>query len=343
MKRDSARVLCIVLAMLILGLCFSACGGKESNAPEINNPSAVTEEEDSETESPEEQSSTPQPVSTAAAEPTKEPVTVAIKYDNKEAAELSFMTASVFQLKADSSDGSGGGVWTSSDAGIASVDENGIVTCWKAGTAKITYTLGDASAVCTLKVDEPTVKILFGDTEKNDISLSGQWGYEIQLTAVVSPAETDVTWSSEDPAVATVSETGYVTALRGGNTVISCACGTAKAECIIRVLGTPPAQAEETAKATPDPNDKTPRVVITYAGAANTDFTIPVGTSVDMNYDLYNIDPNAAVTWSIADTAIATVNDAGVVTGVKKGTTKLICTCGENKCECIVRISDVQG
>ena len=221
------------------------------------------------------------------------------------------------------------------------MDENGIVTCWKVGNPKITYTIGDASASLSLTVTEPTIKICYGDVEKTDISLSSQWGYEIQLTAAVTPEGSEVTWSSEDPAIATVSETGLVTGKKMGYTNIVCKSGTAKAVCIIRVADNPPAAAAAAAQATPDPNDKTPRVVITCFGLPNSDFTITVGQSVDLNCTMYNIDPNTnKETWTIEDTAIATVNENGVVTGVKAGTTKVICTVGDVKCETIVRVTD---
>lgn len=126
-----------------------------------------------------------------------------------------------------------------------------------------------------------------------------------------------------------------------GYTNIICKSGTAKAVCIIRVADNPPAAAAAAPQATPDPNDKTPRVVITCFGLPNSDFTITVGQSVDLNCTMYNIDPSTnKETWTIEDTAIATVNENGVVTGVKAGTTKVICTVGDVKCETIVRVTD---
>ena len=42
----------------------------------------------------------------------------------------------------DSSDGTTGGEWTSSDVAVATVDTTGVVTGVTAGTADITYTVG---------------------------------------------------------------------------------------------------------------------------------------------------------------------------------------------------------
>ena len=333
----------VALALAAAALCFSltGCGisdffknrdNKTQDDPNAS-PSAAS------TTTP--KAATPVPEVSATPEATKEPVKVEIFYENKAVTELSFQTSTVIRLQAVASDGSTGGIWTSSDASSASVDENGIVTCWKVGNPKITYTIGDASASLSLTVTEPTIKICYGGVEKTDISLSGQWGYEIQLTAAVTPEGSEVTWSSEDPAIATVSETGLVTGKKMGYTNIVCKSGTAKAVCIIRVADNPPAAAAAAAQATPDPNDKTPRVVITCFGLPNSDFTITVGQSVDLNCTMYNIDPSTnKETWTIEDTAIATVNENGVVTGVKAGTTKVICTVGDVKCETIVRVTD---
>lgn len=235
----------VALALAAAALCFSltGCGisdffkNKDNKTQDDPNasPSAAL------TATPE--AATPAPEVSATPEATKEPVKVEIFYENKAVTELSFQTSTVIRLQAVASDGSTGGIWTSSDASSASVDENGIVTCWKVGNPKITYTIGDASASLSLTVTEPTIKICYGGVEKTDISLSGQWGYEIQLTAAVTPEGSEVTWSSEDPAIATVSETGLVTGKKMGYTNIVCKSGTAKAVCIIRVADNPPAAA----------------------------------------------------------------------------------------------------
>ena len=335
-----------LLVLLIASLCLSLTG---CGISDLFRKDEESETADTGADASAAPVTTPQPSADASASPetsssteaSPEPVKIEIFYESEPVTTLSFQTSTVIRLTAAASDGSSGGIWTSSDASSASVDENGIVTCWKVGTPKITYTLGDASASVTITVTEPTVKIYFGDTEKSDISLSSLWGFEIQLTAVVTPEGSKVTWSSEDTGVATVSETGLVTGVRAGTTNVVATCGTAKASCIIRVTETPPATKAADAAATPDPNDKTPRVVITCFGVPNSDFTISVGQSVDLNCTLYNIDPSTnKETWTIADTAIATVNENGVVTGVKKGTTKVICAVGDVKCETIVRVTE---
>ena len=77
----------------------------------------------------------------------------------------------------------------------------------------------------------------------NETSLAMNPGTTAQLSVTVTPAEafnSDVTWSSSDENVATVSETGLVTAVAGGTCTITC---TAKdgsgvtATCLVTVVG----------------------------------------------------------------------------------------------------------
>ena len=369
MRKGTTRLL-LILA-LALALCvFSAGCGERGKTEAAGDPTAAATPEPV-TELPGDESSAPAasgapdasgaggaatpapPVDAApdAAEPTpeptpeasREPITVELQYNGNPITAMSFMTSSVFQLEAVASDGSIGGTWTSSDASSASVDANGVVTCWKAGTPKITYTLNDASASCTLTITEPTVAIYFGGAPKNDITLNSIWGYTIQLVSVVNPLGSEVTWSSDDTAVASVSDNGFVTAHKMGTAVISCKCGTATAICYIRVTDNPPAYLAPT----PDPNDGTPRIVITYAGVANSDFTMTVGQALDMDYALFNIDPaTAQVTWSVLDPAYATVDANGVIVAKKstwgiaplRNYTVLKVTCGNYSYESYVFI-----
>lgn len=369
MRKGTIRLLLILALLFALCVCFTACGERDQKPADGDptasaSPEPVTElpGEDTPvsdvpevTDAPETAgAATPAPPADPAAvdteqtpEPTSaapsEPITVELQYNGNPITAMSFMTSSVFQLEAVASDGSSGGTWTSSDASSASVDANGVVTCWKAGSPKITYTLNGASASCTLTITEPTVAIYFGGAPKNDITLNSIWGYTIQLVSVVNPLGSEVTWSSDDTSVASVTENGFVTAHKMGTAVISCKCGTAQAICYIRVTDNPPAYLAPT----PDPNDGTPRIVITYAGVANSDFTMTVGQALDMDYALFNIDPaTAQVTWSILDPNYASVDANGVIVAKKstwgiaplRNYTVLKVTCGNYSYESYVFI-----
>ena len=345
MKRKTIRSACILLLAVMLCLCLSACGDKSGSAdasPEPSStPAPVTEAsvpEDAAVVAEPEETAAPTPEPTP--EPSREPTTVKLQYDGSDVTDLSFLSADVFQLRAITNDGSTGGTWTSSDASSASVDENGIVTCWKGGSPKITYTVNGASASVSLTISDPTVQITFAGQVKTDVAISSMYGFKVQFNALVTPAGSTVTWTSEDSSVASVDETGLVVAHKIGNTTIYATCGTAKAACIIRVLDAPPAYLAPT----PAPDDTTPRIVITFLGFPNDNFMLKVGSSVNMDYVLYNIDPGAKVTWSIQDPAYASVDQDGIVVGLKstygvwpdRNYTILKVTCGDVSFESFV-------
>ena len=68
-------------------------------------------------------------------------------------------------------------------------------------------------------------------------SLTLTVGDSAQLTATAETAGTSLTWTSSNPAVATVDKTGTVTALAAGTATITAKAGTASAACLVQVEG----------------------------------------------------------------------------------------------------------
>ena len=105
--------------------------------------------------------------------------------------------------------------WKSSNGKVASVDENGTVTCLKSGSATITATSGKVKATVTIKVTG-LVKGITVTTKKAADSLTLASGKTLALKANVEPANASnkaVTWSITDgSAYAKVSSSGVITA-----------------------------------------------------------------------------------------------------------------------------------
>jgi GH43 family beta-xylosidase/uncharacterized protein YjdB len=121
--------------------------------------------------------------------------------------------------------------WSTSNSVVASV-YGGLVTAHSTGTAVITATTADGgyTAACTVSVweySEPETPVRVTGVSLNQTSAqlyTNHGSPTIQLTANVLPADAAnkaVTWSSSNPAAATVDETGLVKVLAAGTAVIT--------------------------------------------------------------------------------------------------------------------------
>ena len=123
--------------------------------------------------------------------------------------------------------------WATSDASIATVAD-GVVTAHGVGTATITAFIdadgdgvvdeGELKAECEVEVSAADIHATSITLDKESGELVA--GQKVALTAVVEPSNTTdtVSWSTSDPAVATVAD-GVVTAVGAGTATITVAAG----------------------------------------------------------------------------------------------------------------------
>ena len=121
--------------------------------------------------------------------------------------------------------------WLSSDEKVAKVDQTGKIQAIAAGTAVITAKAGEKTATCKVTVNIPMTSIYLNKTsiELNSI------GDSYQLSASYSPsdAEGTIIWKSEDEGIASVDQTGKVTAVGKGTTTITASCGNVIGTCTV--------------------------------------------------------------------------------------------------------------
>ena len=112
--------------------------------------------------------------------------------------------------------------WSSSDPSVVSV-VNGYIVALKTGRATITVMTEDGgkTATCEVTVNTKTVPVTSVSLDKTSVELIE--GDVLTLTVTINPSNAsnkNVTWSSSNPSVATVSN-GKVTALKVGNATIT--------------------------------------------------------------------------------------------------------------------------
>ena len=119
-------------------------------------------------------------------------------------------------------------MWASSNPGVASVTQAGLVIAVSNGVTTITATTQDGGYTdnCEVRVELPEApNVPVTDVELNTqrITLS-RIGTSYQLKADVMPANAtnqSVTWASSNPNVATVTDAGLVTAVSEGTAIIT--------------------------------------------------------------------------------------------------------------------------
>ena len=133
--------------------------------------------------------------------------------------------------------------WTSSNTNVATVDNNGNVTGLRDGTATITCTANNGVyGSCRVTVSSIKVTNIILSTE----NLTLKYGAKKQLSAAIIPTNAsnkDVTWSSSNPSIASVSATGLVTGVNNGTSRITCTANDGsgvKAICNVSVQDSDP-------------------------------------------------------------------------------------------------------
>ncbi|MDO4704499.1 Ig-like domain-containing protein [Tannerella sp.] len=114
--------------------------------------------------------------------------------------------------------------WSSDNEAVASVDDDGEVHAYKSGEAVITVTTKDGgkTARATVKVTGASVSVSGVNLDKSQLELTA--GQKGKLKATVLPADAtnrEVTWSSDNEAVASVDDDGEVHAYKSGEAVIT--------------------------------------------------------------------------------------------------------------------------
>ncbi len=112
--------------------------------------------------------------------------------------------------------------WSSSDSTIASVDNNGVVTGHKAGTATITVKTKDGGKTATCKVTVTDKVVAVTEVKLDKTTAEMKVGDTLTLTATVTPdnaTNKKVTWKSDKTDIADVDANGKVTAKAKGTKV----------------------------------------------------------------------------------------------------------------------------
>lgn len=193
----------------------------------------------------------------------------------------------------------------SSNPEIVRVNKGNTLTAVREGNATITISAGDVSKTFTVSVK--TVPVESITLNKTNIDL--QLGLKDSLEAVVAPenaTDKSITWTSNNPEIVEISESGSLHALAVGSTSLICTSSDGVvAECSVSVFEVFPEK-------------------ITLA---DKELKIETGQTAT---PVIKIEPDHAnnknFSCTIEDENIATIDKSGTITGKQDGETKLIIT-----------------
>jgi len=206
-----------------------------------------------------------------------------------------------------STTGTAGGTWTSSNTAIATIDANGIVTGISPGTITITYSL--TSSACSLGNNTATLTInVIASPDAG--TLSGATSLCVGATSTISSnGNTGGTWSSSPTGVATVDANGLVTGISIGTVTIT--YSVSSSSCTTSDFST---------------------FIIDVTPGANAGNLTGQSTICTGNTTTIISNGNSGGAWISSNPSVASINTAGIVTGLNPGTTTITYSVNANGC-----------
>lgn len=195
--------------------------------------------------------------------------------------------------------------WKSKDPKIATV-ENGVIQGLKPGTTTISAKVGDDTLECKVKVKRKTFKI----SHKEATFYEGDEG---QLG--IENAYPDIKWETNNAAVATVAN-GHIWTMSPGKATLKATSNGQTVKCVVTV------------------KKRVPRL-------DQTKVTLLTDQKVVLNI-LDKANPEDVVQWSSNKKKIASVNEFGEVTGLKKGKAVITAKIGKKKYKATVTVKKRQ-
>ncbi len=208
--------------------------------------------------------------------------------------------------------------WTSSDEKVATVDENGVVTAVGNGNAIITVNVDGKTATIPVSVTVPLENIT---VEKSEVTLYKNESVDVKVTANPDGAK----WRTLKASIKSGDDFAYAEETEEGVKITGLAEGTSVVTVAANDGDTPELVKEITV------NVKENRITSVDVTAENDDEILRGNTKqLKTSYEVEEPDrettDDTKVTWASSDEEVATVDENGVVTGLKDGKATITAT-----------------
>ena len=222
--------------------------------------------------------------------------------------------------------------WSSNDKDVAEVDQTGMITAKKEGSAVITVTAQDGSGkTATCQVNVTDIKVSGITLSASTLAMQTEDVKQLSVTNITPANATNkaLKWESKNTWVATVDESGNVTAKNPGEATITVTAadnGGAQATCKVTVT-------ERTA----------PVIKVTQIQLSQTRASLIEGKELQLTATVLPANAtNQSLTWSSSVEGVATVDPTGKVTAIKAGTTVITATAKDDSgisASCTVQVT----
>ena len=216
--------------------------------------------------------------------------------------------------------------WTSSESGVATVSNSGLVSAVANGTATVTATLGALSANVEVNVEQVASSIV---ATPNRVELTSLFEL-IQLHAEVTDANghalaggsNDFVWSVPDEVVAVIEPTGLLTSVANGTTEATVTLGDLSTKVVVVV-----------------------KQVAATIEVSTSELEIVIGEQI-AGPNLEILDGNgypitdAVVTWESENASIASVDNNGDITAVAVGSTFITANLDGQSARITIRVTE---
>ena len=213
--------------------------------------------------------------------------------------------------------------WASSNVAVATVSSTGLVTGVSKGESTIIASVGGVSASGSVLVTDVSASSIEITPNKGTLSI----GQSSQLSARLKDAQgnivagRDVSWSSSDTAIVTVSNAGMLTAISDGESTITASVEGVSGFATVTVSGAPVASISVRAQSASISVGQTQQLTASVSDAGG------------------NILNDRIMSWTTSNEASATVSNAGLVTGIALGSSTITGTSEGKSATVVVEVS----
>ncbi|MBI3131207.1 MAG: Ig domain-containing protein [Acidobacteria bacterium] len=222
-------------------------------------------------------------------------------------------------------------VWVSSAPAVATVNDMGIVTALTAGSSTITVTKEGISGTAAVTVNASAVS-LTGLSLNATTLLLFQGGATYDLTATANwsngtstvPYDSNVTWTSTNPSVASVNASGVVVPVAPGTANVTASASGHSATCNVTVQGSAPTLSSLS--------------LSPATGSITVGQTLDLTATANWSNGTSTVPYDSNCVWASSSTGVATVNSSGVVTALAAGSTTITASAGGRTATCAVTV-----